>query len=115
MDPDPRPEANPDELPSVPVRPEDLPVVARMVVEIRSDGVRTMARGALEDVSTGEKVAIETPAMTPFELSANLSASIGQVLLGGGGVAKAALRSLVPERVRKLKRRLLGQNDSAPD
>ena len=38
----------------------EMPVVARMVVEIRSDGTKTMARGALEDLVTGQQVAIET-------------------------------------------------------
>jgi hypothetical protein len=37
---------------------EDLPVVARLVVEIRSDGRRTVARGAIEDVNSGAKTAV---------------------------------------------------------
>ncbi len=89
-------------------RDEDMPVVARMVVEVRSDGTRTLARGAMEDLVTGQQVAIETPALTPVELAAHLSKS----LLLVSGLARDAVRgsvsALVPERVRRLKRRLLG-------
>lgn len=53
-------------------RPDELPVVARLVVEIRSDGTRTIARGALEDRVSGETVAIETHGTTPAALAASL-------------------------------------------
>jgi len=33
---------------------DDLPVVARLVVEIRSDGRRTVARGGIEDRGEGQ-------------------------------------------------------------
>ena len=45
------------------------PVVARLVVEIRSDGSRTIARGALEDRTTGQTVAIEARGNSPLELA----------------------------------------------
>ena len=41
------------------------PVVARLVIEIRSDGTRTIARGAAEDVALGERVQIEAHGATP--------------------------------------------------
>src|SRR5690349_12579849 len=44
---------------------KEPPVVARLVVEIRSDGSHTIARGAAEDVSTGERVSIQAEGATP--------------------------------------------------
>jgi hypothetical protein len=55
------------------------PVVARMIVEIRSDGSRTIARGALEDVATGQRAAIEAKGGTPFQLALSLMRSLGQL------------------------------------
>lgn len=48
---------------------EELPVVARMIVEIRSDGSRTVARGAIEDRLGGQTVGVEARADSPLELS----------------------------------------------
>src|SRR5438067_13652087 len=48
------------------------PVVARLVVEIRSDGSRTIARGAAEDMSTGERVSIQAEGATPLGLALSL-------------------------------------------
>ena len=64
---------------SAPVAQPELPVVARLVVEIRSDGRRTMARGAMEDATTGEKVELKAEAPTPFLLIASLLKSLGDV------------------------------------
>jgi hypothetical protein len=50
------------------------PVVARLVVEVRSDGSRTIARGAL-DVE-GEAVALEARGTTPAQLAASLARSL---------------------------------------
>ena len=44
------------------------PVVARLMVEIRSDGSHTIARGALEEMTTGEKVAVEARGDSPAQL-----------------------------------------------
>jgi hypothetical protein len=52
------------------------PVVARMVVEIRSDGTRTVARGALEDLKSGEKVAIQAQAQSPLALAQQLTKTL---------------------------------------
>lgn len=57
-------------------KPGDPPVVARMVIEIRSDGSRTVARGALEEVVSGEKVALEAHGTTPMALAASLTKSL---------------------------------------
>lgn len=93
------------------VRPEDLPVVARMVVEIRSDGVNTMARGALEDLVSGQNVAIETQPMGTLQLSAALA----KALLATPALAtRSALKTLVPRRLRRLKERLF-KKPRAPD
>jgi hypothetical protein len=61
------PADRPDEL--LPAKDDLPPVVARLVVEIRSDGTRTVARGGLEDVALGQKVALQAEAGSPLELS----------------------------------------------
>ena len=55
---------------------DELPVVARLVVEIRSDGTRTVARGALEDAITGQKVGVTAHGGTPFALASALARSM---------------------------------------
>jgi hypothetical protein len=57
-------------------QPDEPPVVARFMVEIRSDGTRTIARGALEDVANGEAAAIEAHGSTPAMLAASLLKSL---------------------------------------
>ncbi len=52
------------------------PVVARLVVEIRSDGSRTIARGAMEDAATGRGVAIEASGRSPLQLALSLARSL---------------------------------------
>ena len=55
---------------------EELPVVTRLVIEIRSDGSRTVARGAVEDARTGEKVEVNASGATPLLLIASLLKSL---------------------------------------
>jgi hypothetical protein len=57
---------------------DELPVVARMVVEIRSDGTRTVARGALEDRPSGQCVAVELTPSSPWEMAKGMA----KLLLG---------------------------------
>ena len=66
-------EAPPDELEALP------PVVARLVVEVRSDGSRTIARGGLEDLTTGQRVAIDARGAAPAALALQLARSIFQM------------------------------------
>ncbi len=70
---------------------DEPPVVARMIVEIRSDGTRTIARGAMEDLTSGEKVAIEAHGRTPMSLALGLARS----MMGARSLAKAAARKLL--------------------
>ena len=58
---------------------EELPVVTRLVIEIRSDGSRTVARGAVEDARTGEKVEVNAAGATPLLLIASLLKSLTEV------------------------------------
>jgi hypothetical protein len=58
---------------------EELPVVARMVVEIRSDGTRTVARGALDDRASGQQVALRFDAASPLSLAKSLAKAIVSV------------------------------------
>lgn len=58
---------------------EELPVVARLVIEIRSDGSRTVARGALEQVTpdgTPGRVAVEARGGSPAALALDLLRSV---------------------------------------
>jgi hypothetical protein len=52
------------------------PVVARLMVEIRSDGSKTIARGALEDLLTGQKVAVRADGTSPAQLARSLAGTL---------------------------------------
>lgn len=69
------------------VRDEELPVVSRLVIEIRSDGTRTIARGAAEDPSG--QVGLEVRADSPAELVAALAKLMMQL----PGMMKSSLRT----------------------
>lgn len=77
--------------------------MARLVIEIRSDGTRTVARGALEERTTGQQVALEARAGTPEELTLQLM----KALLGTPLLAGAAVRARVGARLREASRRWL--------
>jgi hypothetical protein len=72
------------------------PVVARLIVEIRSDGSRTIARGAVEDVAGGQRTAVEARGTTPLALALSLS----RALLGLPALARQATRALLGRRAR---------------
>lgn len=75
---------------------DDLPVVARMVIEIRSDGVRTVARGAVEDVATGQRTAVTARGGSPLGLAADLTRAVARGLTSLPRAAtSAALRRLL--------------------
>jgi hypothetical protein len=67
------------------------PVVARMVVEIRSDGTRTIARGAMEDIHTGQTVAIQAHGTTPL----SLALSMARAMLSAPALGRTAVRALL--------------------
>jgi hypothetical protein len=69
---------------------EEPPVVARMVIEIRSDGTRTIARGAAEDAATGQKVAIEIDGSSPLQLALSLMKTMATV----PSLARSAMKAL---------------------
>lgn len=82
---------------------DELPVVARLVVEIRSDGTRTVARGALEDSLQGVKVGVEAHGATPVDLAVSLAKSMFQlpVLRSADrrlGSLRSRVRALLPGR-----------------
>jgi hypothetical protein len=81
--------------PRIPAVPgEEPPVVARLMVEIRSDGSQTIARGAIEEMTSGEKVAIEARGTTP----AQLAASLAKTIFATPFLAKAAVRAILDGR-----------------
>ncbi len=59
------------------LEPDALPVVARLVIEIRSDGSRTIARGGLEDIALGQRVTVEARGDSPLQLALALAKSLG--------------------------------------
>ncbi|HET9627152.1 MAG TPA: hypothetical protein VFP84_37590 [Kofleriaceae bacterium] len=95
-DPDPGARA-PAELVTAPPRElrGEPPVVARLVVEIRSDGSRTIARGALEDVTTGARTSVEARGDSPLQLAIALARSLTQLPRLG---ARQAIRGLLGKR-----------------
>jgi hypothetical protein len=83
--------SSPDEVEPV----EEPPVVARLVVEIRSDGTRTIARGAVEDAQRGERVAIEARGDSPLQLAIALARALTQM---PRLTARSAIRGLLARR-----------------
>ena len=71
------------------------PVVARLIVEIRSDGSRTIARGAIEDVASGQRTAIEARGDSPIQLALALARSLTQL---PRLTARSAMRGLLGRR-----------------
>jgi hypothetical protein len=78
-------------------RPGEPPVVARMIVEIRSDGTRTIARGAIEEATSGERVAIEAHGSTPMALARSLAKS----MLSAPVLARHAVKALLESRKKR--------------
>ena len=77
--------------------PDEPPVVARMIIEIRSDGTRTIARGAMEDARSGERVSIQAEGSTPMALAASLA----KTLFSAPMLAKQAAKALLESRLKK--------------
>ena len=71
-------------------RVDEPPVVARLMVEIRSDGSQTIARGALEDMNTGQSVGVEARGETPLGMAFSLARTITR----GPAFARTAARSM---------------------
>ena len=79
---------------------KDLPpIVARMVVEIRSDGTRTIARGALEDLQTGQRVSLKANAASPVALAKELSKTLLKTPSLASVFAKQAARDIIGTRL----------------
>lgn len=79
-------------------REEELPVVARIIVEVRSDGLRTVARGAMEDAASQTRVAIEASGATPLELATALAKSLFAAPWLPRRAPLSALRGLLKKR-----------------
>jgi hypothetical protein len=55
---------------------DEPPVVAQLMIEIRSDGSRTIARGALNDLRSGETAQVHAEGKTPRDLMLSLASSL---------------------------------------
>jgi hypothetical protein len=84
---------------------DDLPIVARLVVEVRSDGKRTIARGAVEDAISGERTAIEARGASPAQLAFALARSLWSL---ASPVGRSVGRLRAPTRLSLRVRGLLG-------
>lgn len=93
---------------------EEPPVVARLVIEVRSDGSTTIARGALEDRSTGQQVAIEARAGTPEELTVKLVKALLSTPLLGASAFRAAVSSRIKAGARRIRGMLPGGEAGPP-
>ena len=78
----------PEELKTATAEP---PVVARLLIEIRSDGSRTIARGMAEDVAQGERVQVQAEGRTPLQLVLSLLKSLHDVPVLARNFAKGFL------------------------
>ena len=58
---------------------DEPPVVARLIVEIRSDGSRTIARGAIEDTVSGQRTQLEAKGDSPLALALQLARALTQL------------------------------------
>jgi hypothetical protein len=79
----------------LPAVADELPIVARLVVEVRSDGSRTVARGAMEDAASGTRAAIEAAGSTPLELALTLAKSIMSAPWFARQLARSGVRALL--------------------
>ncbi len=93
-----------------PTRPAPLeelgpepPVVARLVVEIRSDGSRTIARGGLEDLATGQKVAIRADGTSPAQLARSLAGTLVTLPVFAARIARSLSRAEGTDAVERLE------------
>lgn len=82
-------------------RADEPPVVARLVVEIRSDGKRTIARGAMEDTELGQQVMVEARGTSP----AQLAWSLAKTIAAAPGIARQVGRAMLAEGRPKRPRR----------
>jgi hypothetical protein len=71
------------------------------MVEIRSDGTRTIARGAIEEIAGGERVAIEAQGATPAHLAASLARALFATPFLAGATVRAVLEGRRAERKAK--------------
>jgi hypothetical protein len=76
-------------------RSTEPPVVARLIVEIRSDGSRTIARGAIEDLANGQRTSVEARGDSPLQLALALARALTQLPRLG---ARSAVRGLLGRR-----------------
>jgi hypothetical protein len=72
-------------------------VVAQLMIEIRSDGSRTIARGALNDLRSGESANVHAEGRSSAELMISLASSL--LSLPSTLLKSARSTTSVPERL----------------
>ena len=78
----------------VQVAHNEPPVVAQLMIEIRSDGSRTIARGALHDLRANESAHVHAEGDTPAQLIASLLQSL--LSLPSGALQRLKAKPTVP-------------------
>jgi hypothetical protein len=84
-----------DIQPSTPGLP---PVVARVVVELRSDGTRTVACASVQNAFLGQGVSVQAESRAPIKLALALLRTAERLPFLGPKVAKLLLKSGMPAR-----------------
>ena len=88
-----------------------LPVVARLVIELRSDGRRTLARGAVTHDATGERAALEAEAESPWALMKLLAKELATMSLGAWVPARTSASLARPRRMLERLRALRSERN----
>jgi hypothetical protein len=71
----------------------ELPIVARILVEIRSDGTRTVASASVQNALLGQAVSVQAETTTPNSIAQVLLRSMARMPLLGTVASRALLRS----------------------
>jgi len=79
-------------------KPSEPPVVAQLMIEIRSDGSHTIARGALHDLRSQESAHVHAEGQSPAQLIASL---LGSLL----SLPSGTFEKLRPDRELEAKKR----------
>jgi hypothetical protein len=91
---------------------DEPPVVAQLMIEIRSDGSRTIARGALNDLRSGESAQVHAEGRTPSDLIMSLATSL---LALPGSLFDSSSMSRSKRRAQELERDARSRTPSASE
>jgi hypothetical protein len=82
------------------------------MVEIRSDGSQTIARGALEDILTGQKVAVRADGTSPAQLARSLASTLVTLPLFAARIARTLKQD--PDAIISVNARANAEQSESP-